>query len=218
LVNDVRALTNAVDKFRSSWLFARAAVPAPPVLVTQRLDEAEQALAQMGTLVVKPLYGSLGIGVERLGPGDESRLPALLDEHHALYLQAFVAPELDVRAFVIGDRVAAAMARRPQPGEFRANIHQGAEARAHVLDRFTAEVAVRATRALGLDYSGVDLLITDGGPLVLEANGTPSFRGIARATGRDMAQAIVEHALGRVPATATKKREERWPPRDRRAT
>ncbi len=203
LVNDVRALITAIDKFKSSWLFVRAGLPTPRVVVAQRLEEACQALAEMRCAVVKPLYGSLGIGVERITVDDAGRLGELLERHRALYLQRYVEnSRYDVRAFVVGDRVEAAIARRAQPGEFRANIHQGAAFEEHELDEECCELAVRATRATGLDYSGVDLLITDEGPCVLEVNGTPSFRAVNQATGRDMAMAIVQHAVARAEGGA----------------
>src|SRR5205807_3280454 len=108
-------------------LFARAGLPTPRVRVVQRLDEAVAALAELGDAVVKPVFGSLGLGIERLSPRDAGRLEALLGETGALYLQEFVAgAERDVRAFVVGDQVAAAVARRPAAGEFRGNLSQGA--------------------------------------------------------------------------------------------
>jgi ribosomal protein S6--L-glutamate ligase len=213
VVNDVRALERAIDKFRSSWLFARAGLPVPRVVVTQRLAEAERALAEMGRAVVKPLYGSLGVGVELLDADGAPRLGELLERHRALYLQAFVArPTHDVRAFVVGDRVEAAIARRARPGEFRANLHQGAVGHEIDLDAEACELAVRATCVLGLDYSGVDLLLTDGGPVLLEANGTPSFRGVNQATGRDMAVAIVDHAVASADGRRVAPRRAPHPP------
>jgi ribosomal protein S6--L-glutamate ligase len=215
MVNEVAALVTAIDKFKSSWRFAEAGLPAPRVRVAQRLDEACRALVELTQAVVKPLYGSLGIGVERLSTEDGPRLRELLERHRALYLQAFVADaRADVRAFVVGDRVEAAIARQARPGEFRANIHQGAGFESFVLDDESARLAVRAARLIGLDYAGVDLLLTDGGPLLLEVNGTPSFRAVNTATGRDMAEAIVEHAmgkqLGRGERTQARTRR-RWP-------
>jgi ribosomal protein S6--L-glutamate ligase len=197
LVNQVSALTVAVDKFRSSWLLSRAGIPTPDVIVAQARGTASAALAELGDAVAKPLYGSLGIGVERLGPHDAPRLAARLADERAVYLQRYLPDAEDLRAFVVGDRVEGAIVRRARAGALSANIHQGgsfAEAR---LDRFTEELAVRAACTLGLDYAGVDLLVTAGGPQVIEVNGTPSFRGVNQATGRDMAQAIVAHALKR---------------------
>jgi len=196
VVNDVGALCTAIDKMQSSWRFAEAGLATPKVRVAQRLDEAKRALAELGRAVVKPIYGSLGVGVELLSTKDAPRLAELLERHRALYLQAYVSgARADVRAFVVGERVEAAITRRAPPGEFRSNVQLGAAFAPITLDRVTAEAAVRATRAVGLDYAGVDLLVTDEGPRVLEVNGTPSFRAVNAATGRDMAEAIVEHAI-----------------------
>jgi RimK family alpha-L-glutamate ligase len=198
LINSVGAMTTAIDKFKSSWLFARAGLPTPRVRVAQRLDEAQVALAELGDVVVKPVFGSLGLGIEPLSPGQGERLRAILDESGAVYLQELVTGvERDVRAFVVGERVEAAIARRPRAGELRGNLSQGATAEAIVLDRAACAIAIAASRLIGLDYSGVDLLLTKTGVQLLEVNGAPSFRGIHRATGRDMAEAIVEHALER---------------------
>ena len=195
LVNHVDALLLAIDKFRTSWELARAGLATPEAHLVQTRAQADVALAALGDVVVKPVYGSLGIGVERVSPTGRRRIDELLAERGALYLQRYVADaELDVRAFVVGDRVEAAVARVPREGDFRGNAHLGAVAQAVELDRATVELALRATRVLGLDYSGVDLLIGPRGPEVIEVNGTPSFRSIYEATGRDMAPAIVDHA------------------------
>jgi tetrahydromethanopterin:alpha-L-glutamate ligase len=195
LCNDVAALLVAIDKFRTSWELAAAGLPTPEVRVVQTCEQGEAALAALGDVVAKPIYGSLGLGVARLTAADGARLPALLAERGALYLQRFVdGARLDVRAFVVGDRVEAALARDPRAGEFRGNLHLGAAARPIELDDATAELAVRAARVIGLDYSGVDLLVGSRGAEIIEVNGTPSFRGIEAATGRDMAAAIVDEA------------------------
>ncbi|MGZ3427468.1 MAG: RimK family alpha-L-glutamate ligase, partial [Polyangia bacterium] len=199
LINDVDALLVALDKFRTSWELARAGIPTPEARVVQTREQARTALLALGDVVAKPVYGSLGIGVERLRSKDGERLEALLAVRGALYLQRFVdGARLDVRAFVVGDRVQAAIARQPRDGDFRGNRHQGGRERAIELDAATAERALAATRAVGLDYAGVDLLVGARGVEVIEVNGTPSFRGIFEATGRDMAPAIVEYAANDV--------------------
>jgi len=205
--NDVDALLVALDKFRTSWELSRAGLPTPDARVVQTEEQARAALDELGDAVAKPVYGSLGLGVERLGRGDDARLQALLAARGALYLQRFVdGARLDVRAFVVGDRVEAAMGRVPRSGDFRSNAHQGAAGRALELDDKEAAIAVAATRALGLDYSGVDLLVGAEGAQVLEVNGTPSFRAIYEATGRDMAPAIVAHAIQRIH----RRRQSEW--------
>jgi ribosomal protein S6--L-glutamate ligase len=197
LVNDVRALTLAIDKFKTSWRLSRALLATPRARVVQRADAVEPALAALGgRAVAKPLFGSLGVGVERIDGAE--RGCALLASWGALYLQEFVdGGGRDVRAFVVGDRVCAAMARRAPPGEFRTNLHLGGDGEEVALDGRQAELAVQAARELGLDYAGVDLADGAAGPTVLEVNGTPLFRGIEEVTGRDVAGAIVAHALAR---------------------
>jgi RimK family alpha-L-glutamate ligase len=207
VVNEIDALLVALDKFRTSWELARAGVATPEARVVQTRPEARAAMSAMRDVVAKPVYGSLGIGVERLGPADGDRLEALLAARGALYLQRFVdGATLDVRAFVVGDRVEAALARTPREGELCSNRHQGGSMSAVELDAATTDLALRATRAVGLDYSGVDLLIGARGPEVIEVNGTPSFRGIFDATGRDMAPAIVDYAANDV----YRRRESEW--------
>lgn len=205
MCNDVDALLVAIDKFRTSWELARAGVPTPDARVVQTAEDARAALAALGDVVVKPVYGSLGIGVERVA--DPARLDALLAARGALYVQRFVGgARLDVRAFVVGDRVAAATARQPREGDFRGNAYQGSTARPLELDERACAIAVAATRAVGLDYSGVDLLVGSDGVAVIEVNGTPSFRAIYEATGRDMAPLVVEHAI----EPFQRRRENEW--------
>jgi tetrahydromethanopterin:alpha-L-glutamate ligase len=198
LVNDVRALTLAIDKFKTSWLLSRGGVPTPRAIVVQRPASLARALGALGgRAVAKPLYGSLGIGVELVDR--EARAAACLSRWRALYLQAFVdGGGRDVRAFVVGERVEAAIERQAPAGDFRTNVHLGGGVKATRLAPAVEAVAVRAAKLCGLDYAGVDLLETAEGPVVLEVNGTPLFRGVLEATGRDMAEPIVEHVIRRV--------------------
>jgi ribosomal protein S6--L-glutamate ligase len=199
LVNDVRALVIAIDKFRSSWRLRRAGLPTPRTFVAQTLDEAERVLAELGQAIVKPNYGSLGIGIARVRQGERARLAALLERNRALYLQELVEAA-DVRAFVVGPRVAAAMVR------------EGEHAREFALPLDAQRLAVRAARTLGLDYAGVDLMIAGrGAATVIEVNGTPHFEKVERATGRDMARALVAYAVER--AAQRRRREgSAWEP------
>ncbi len=197
-INDVRALTLAIDKFKTSWILGRHGLPTPRAAVVQRAEQIGAALEAVGAVAVaKPLYGSLGIGVELVR--DCAAAADQLKRSGALYLQEYVttgtARQRDLRAFVVGQRVEAAIARTAARGDFRTNVHQGASVEKVQLDAATAALAVRATEVLGLDYAGVDLIESADGALVLEVNGTPLFRGLYQATGRNMADPIVEHAL-----------------------
>jgi len=97
------------------------------------------------------------------------------------------------RAFVVGDRVVAAMRRTARCGEFRANVHRGGRAEAAVLSSELAATAVRAARILGLEIAGVDLLEAADGPKVIEVNASPGLEGIEEASGVDVASSVVEH-------------------------
>jgi ribosomal protein S6--L-glutamate ligase len=200
LVNDVGALTLAIDKWKTGWVLSRAGLPTPSAIVTQRLDVAVAALERWGGRAVrKPLFGSLGMGVELVAGGAaRATLAQRLASCGAIYLQSFVdGGGRDLRAFVVGDRVEAAIARRAPAGEFRTNVHLGGIASPVRLPPSMERIAVLASRALGLDYAGVDLVETPAGPQILEVNGTPLFRGVLEATGLDMAVPIVAHALAR---------------------
>jgi ribosomal protein S6--L-glutamate ligase len=196
LVNDIDALLTAVDKFRSSVLFERAGVATPPSAVVQTPAAAHSVLAAWGAAVVKPLFGSLGRGVRLVRTAAE--LNRMLRRKRVLYLQQYIpAPDGDVRAFVVGGRVVAALRRLPRRGDFRTNASRAARLVAERLDTRTCALAIAAARAVGLAYTGVDLVLGEGGPLVLEVNGAPRWETLAAVTGCDVAAAIVDFAISR---------------------
>jgi ribosomal protein S6--L-glutamate ligase len=200
VVNRLEPLLAAQDKFRSSWLLARAGVATPAAAVAQRPDDAERALLALGEAVAKPVAGSLGDGVERVRPGAAGRAAVRdrVGRDGAVYLQAYVPhPGEDLRVFVVGGRARAAIARHAPEGEWRTNVAGGGRAEPAPLGPELASVAEAAAAALGLDYAGVDVVDGPLGPAVIEVNGNPSWQGILEATGLDMAEAIAEHVLAR---------------------
>lgn len=199
-VNPSEALQWASDKWATAQRLWAARVPVPAAALLRPDAGLDAALEAVGGLpvVLKLLRGSHGVGVFLCRTRAE-----LLDHVQALWaagqdvlLQAYVAEAegRDVRAFVVGDRVVAAMERRAATGEFRANVHLGASTQPLKLERAVGAVALRAARALQLGVAGVDLLMSAEGPLVLEVNASPGLRGIEAATGVDVAGAIVSHA------------------------
>jgi len=88
-----------------------------------------------------------------------------------------------------------AMRRKARKGEFRSNIHRGGEGTVVQLPEAYEKAAVRAAQLIGLEVAGVDMLESDDGPKIMEINSSPGFEGLERATGLDVAGAIVEHAL-----------------------
>ncbi len=201
VVNDIDAVLLALDKFATSWRLRVAGIPTPTVAVVQEAALGASILAQWGRLVAKPLFGSLGMGIELLEDTRAGRalLPVLLERFGALYLQEYIpTPGRDIRAFVVGAGVPASIYRVAAPGEWRTNIHQGGTARPCTLDPATTAVAVAAARVIGLDYTGVDILEGADGPMVIEVNGTPLWRGVLEATGRNMADEILARVVARI--------------------
>jgi len=200
VVNGIDALLAAQDKLRTSWLLHRAGVPTPPAAAAQTCREALTALAAMESAVLKPIAGSLGEGVVRVesGPPGRRRILEALKRDGAVYMQQYVAhPGRDARLFVVGGSVVGAMERVATSGEWRTNVECGARVLPLRPNGAFARVAVQAAGALGLDWAGVDIVMSSGGPTVLEVNGNPSWVGILQATGEDMAEPIAEHVWAR---------------------
>jgi len=195
LLNPAAALERTVDKFYSSALLEQAGLPTPRTVVAERLDVAMAAFAAMGDVIVKPLFGSNGRGMVRVADEEIAyRVFKALELERAVYYvqQALPHEGRDVRAFVIGERVVAA-AWRTADG-WRTNVARGAQTRKAELPPAWEELSLRAARAVGAEYAGVDLLPTASGEVfVLEVNGIPGWRGLQQTTELDVADAIARH-------------------------
>ncbi len=216
--NDARAIERSVDKAMTSLLLHQAGLPTPATWVTESAAEAQRLVMRESAagraLVLKPLFGSQGKGLQRVGwvDGRHVPLPAIGagpvegDGENGggqaagfgglAYLQRFVeplvAPGHDFRVLVIGGRAASAMRRRGR--HWIHNVAQGAHCEATALVPALAEPAEAAARALGMDYAGVDLIpdaSRAGRMTILEVNGVAAWRGLQRVTGFNIAQAIV---------------------------
>ena len=188
-VNSARAIERTIDKFLASALLAGAGVPTPRTIACERAEDALDAFEELGgDVIVKPLFGSMGAGMTRVDDADVAYrvFHALALERAVYYLQE-AHEGRDIRAFVIGGRVLAAIERTG--ASWRANLARGAQAHAIELTAEQERVCVQAAEALGVDYAGVDLL----GEYVLELNGIPGWHGLQAATGADVAGALVTH-------------------------
>lgn len=199
VLNSPRAIERCVDKFYTSALLREAGVDTPETVVCERVDDAMAAVREMRDVIVKPLFGSMGHGMVRVSdPETAFRVFRALEMSRAVfYLQRVIEHGgCDVRAFVVGNRVVAAIERRARDGGWRTNISLGGEARAIDLPSAWSELALTAARVVGADYAGVDLLpASDGTIHVIEVNGIPGWSGAQKATSVDIAGAIVDHLI-----------------------
>jgi len=202
VMNSPRTIERCVDKFYTSALIREAGLDTPDTVVCERLDDAMAAVREMRDVIIKPLFGSMGHGMVRVSDAETAfRVLRALDMARAVYYVQRVIEHrgCDVRAFVVGDRVIAAIERRATDGGWRTNVSLGGDARAIALSPAWAELAMIAARAVGADYAGVDLLpAADGTVYVLEVNGIPGWSGVQKATSVDVAGAIVDHLIAKV--------------------
>ena len=201
VINSPRTIERCVDKFYTSALLREAGLDTPDTVVCERLDDAMAAVREMGDVIIKPLFGSMGHGMVRVSDPDTAfRVMRALESTRAVfYVQRVIDHDgADLRAFVVGGRVIAAIERRAADGGWRTNISLGGEARAVDLPPNVAEMALIAASAVDADYAGVDLLrARDGTVYTLEVNGIPGWSGVQSATAVDIAGAIVDHLISR---------------------
>jgi RimK family alpha-L-glutamate ligase len=203
VMNAPRAIERSVDKFYTTALLQDAGLPTPETVVCEGLSDAAAACAEFGDAIVKPLFGSMGHGMVRVSDPDVAFrvLRSLEQTRPVFYVQrAIDHGGSDIRALVVGGTVLGAIERRSSDGGWRTNISRGGTAQPIDLPPEWASYAVRAAEAVGADYAGVDLLPSPDGAFVLEVNGIPGWQGLQKATGVDVAAAIVAHLERRVGA------------------
>ena len=203
--NDARAIERSVDKAMTSLLLHAASIASPATWAMESPAQAQRLVTRESAagraLVLKPLFGSQGKGLMRVGlvEGQHVALPELAAYGQLAYLQRFVAPlaepGFDWRVLVVGGRALTAMRRVST--HWVHNVAQGATCEPAVLSDDIAEPAERAASALQLDYAGIDLIPTLEGPQVLEVNGVAAWHGLQRVTRLNIADAIVTDLLGR---------------------
>jgi len=200
VINTPMGLSTAESKILTTFLLREAGLPVPRTAVTQDGDEAKRIAAEFGTFVLKPLYGSYGIGIELITPETSPEVLMEFMQHHGVaYMQEYIPNEgRDIRAFVVGDDIPAAMYRIAPDGQWKTNVHQGARCQPCDLTAEMREICVEAARIAGLDYTGVDIIEGPDGPVVIELNGAPSWYGLAQTTNRDVAFDIVGYVLDKL--------------------
>ena len=199
--NTSQGILQSRDKLHSSQILARNRIPTPRTSYVRDMKDIERAIEAVGGLpvVVKVTQGTQGQGVFLRHTLHETTnlVQGLLVTGKAVLIQEYVAEShgKDIRALVVGGKVVASMRRKARGREFRSNYHLNGTVEKVDISEEYAEVACRAARVLGLNVAGVDLLEGNDGPLVLEVNSSPGLEGIEKASGENVAGAIIDYVI-----------------------
>ncbi len=197
-LNESVAISRSRDKLRFHQLLARKGIGMPVTAISHSTRYTGDLINMVGgaPLVIKLLEGTQGIGVvlAETSQAAESVIDAFRDLKANILVQEFIreAEGSDVRCFVVGNKVVAAMKRVGKEGEFRSNLHRGGTASAVTLSPEERSTALQAAHVMGLNVAGVDLIRSRRGPLVLEVNSSPGLEGIQKASGKDVAGMIID--------------------------
>jgi ribosomal protein S6--L-glutamate ligase len=198
-VNSSDSISRSRDKLRSMQLLSRAGVGLPTTSFAHSTQDIDGLLEVVGgtPIVVKLLEGTQGLGVvlAETRKAAESVIGAFRQMDANILVQQYVKESAgsDIRAFIVGGKVVAAMRRTGAPGDFRSNLHRGGSAEPIKLSARERATAVRAAKTMGLNVAGVDMLQSAEGPMVLEVNSSPGLEGIEGASGVDIADLIIEY-------------------------
>ena len=196
-VNPSISISNSRDKLRSMQILAEAGINMPVTGFASHTKDIEGVIESVGStpLVMKLLQGTQGQGIvlAETRKAAESVMSAFRQLDADIMVQEYIKESsgTDIRAFVVGNRVVAAMKRVAPEGEFRSNLHRGARVEKVTLTSEESQVAIKAAKILGLRIAGVDLMRSNRGPLILEVNSSPGLQGIESSTKTDVARQMI---------------------------
>lgn len=197
IVNPPKAIERCVDKYYTLSILQAKGIKVPRTVVTEDPELALEAFVELGRdVILKPIFGSRGMGITRISDYEVARrIFNLLHYHHfVLYLQEYIPHgRSDIRAFVVGDSVVAAMYRRARG--WKTNVSQGAKPIATTLSSEQTELALKAAKALGCLVAGVDILESKNGMYITEINSQPGFRGLQSVSQVNVAEEIAKYII-----------------------
>ena len=197
VINPPEAIEHCVDKYDILSILEDNKLPVPRTVATESVAEASKAFAELGgDVVVKPLFGSRGIGATRVVDPEIALtvFKAIRFQHGVIYLQEFVPHgHSDIRAFVVGDRVIAAMRRLAE--SWKTNYSQGGRPAPLALSPEFEKLATKSAKAIGCKIAGVDILESPNGPVIVDVNSQPGWKGLQIVTKVNVAEEIVEFVL-----------------------
>lgn len=211
-LNESVAVGRSRDKLRSMQIFAKHGLGLPVTAFAHDPKQTDEVLKIVGgaPAVIKLLEGTQGIGVV-LGETNNSAksvIEAFRGLNVNILVQEFIkeAGSSDIRIFVVGGKVVAAMMRTGAEGDFRSNLHRGGSAKMVKITPEERSTAIRAAKVMGLNVAGVDILRANHGPVIMEVNSSPGLEGIEAATGKDVAGQIIEFIEAKAKPGGTKTR------------
>ena len=197
-VNESVAISRSRDKLRSLQLLSRKGIGLPVTAFAHSTKYTDHLIEVVGEalLIIKMLEGTQGIGVvlAETNTAAESVIEAFRGLKANILVQEFIkeAGAMDIRCFVVGDKVVATMMRQGKTGEFRSNLHRGGKSAMIKITPEERSTAVRAAKIMGLSVAGVDLLRSNHGPVIMEVNSSPGLEGIEKTNKKDIAGIIIE--------------------------
>ena len=210
--NESQAISRSRDKLRSMQILAKEGVGLPVTGFAHATQDIDGLIETVGgaPLVIKLLEGTQGIGVvlAETYQAAKSVIEAFRGLDANILVQEYIqeAQGSDLRCFVIGNKIVAAIKRQGAEGEFRSNLHRGGKAEKIKLSPEERSTAIRAAKAMGLRVAGVDLLRSNHGPVVMEINSSPGLEGIEKATGIDIAGKIIDYIAKNAASGKTRDR------------
>lgn len=202
--NSSTGIVNARDKLRSLQILSRHQVGIPQTTFVRDRKDVIPAIERIGgaPVIIKLLEGTQGVGVILADTVKvaEAIIETLQSTRSNVLVQRFVSESRgrDIRAFVVGDQVVAAMRRVAQGTEFRSNVHRGGRTEPVELDERYCQVAIRAAQIMGLRIAGVDMLEGKDGPQIMEVNSSPGLEGIEACTHLDIAGVVIDYIAAQV--------------------
>jgi len=197
VVNPPEAIEHCVDKYDILAILEESNIPVPKTVVTENVEQAIKAFHALGgDVVIKPLFGSRGIGSTRIRDAEVAStiFRALNFHHNVLYIQEFVQHDFsDIRALVVDNQVVAAMRRIAN--SWKTNYSQGARPEPVELENAIEEIAIKSSRLIGCKIAGVDILESPRGPLVVDVNSQPGWRGLQSVTNFNIADKVVDFII-----------------------
>jgi ribosomal protein S6--L-glutamate ligase len=198
-LNESVAISRSRDKLRSLQLLARKGLGLPVTGFAHSTQYTDDLISLVGgaPLVVKMIEGTQGVGVvlAETDKAAQSVIQAFRSLKANILVQEYIKESggRDIRCWVIGDKVVAAMLRQGPEGEFRSNLHRGGRAETIRITPEERSTAVRAAKIMGLRVAGVDMLRSNHGPVIMEVNSSPGLEGIEKTTGKDVAGMVIAY-------------------------